>query len=293
MFALLGDIRFDLITYFDGFSSSSGVRFSEHAVINGKPRLQFGGDELDEIRIQLSFHKQFCDPNYELLRLKTAKEAHQAMALVLGNGDHKGVFVLTQLQAVNKQTDAKGGVIAVEANIILREFAGLIDQPKLTLAVKNKLFPVMAKRHSFIRKINVNLKHNSLRATISYANQSRLMLRTTWDSLNFIQSLPSPEAKLNQLSHLQMKFKEMSKTRVKMQSRLPSFSSDTEKFIEVSNEMFTQIQRAQELLFGATKENVGALIDTALIEVGRPYTDFEKISPKVSRLAAEIIVRKN
>lgn len=48
MFALLGDVQFDLITYFDGFESQFGADFAEHALIEGKPRLQFIGDKLDE-----------------------------------------------------------------------------------------------------------------------------------------------------------------------------------------------------------------------------------------------------
>lgn len=56
MFALLGEIQFDLITYFDGFDSQFDADYAEHALIEGKPRLQWIGDKLDEISIQLSFH---------------------------------------------------------------------------------------------------------------------------------------------------------------------------------------------------------------------------------------------
>ena len=40
MFAILGEVEFDLITYFDGFESSFSANFAEHALIDGKPRLQ-------------------------------------------------------------------------------------------------------------------------------------------------------------------------------------------------------------------------------------------------------------
>ncbi len=37
MFAVLGDIEFELITYWDGFEATSGVDYAEHARIGGKP----------------------------------------------------------------------------------------------------------------------------------------------------------------------------------------------------------------------------------------------------------------
>ena len=73
MFALLGDVQFDLITYFDGFESQFGADYAEHPLIEGKPRLQFVGDKLDEIRIQLAFHLHYCDPEAELAKLKDAE----------------------------------------------------------------------------------------------------------------------------------------------------------------------------------------------------------------------------
>ncbi|EQU87532.1 phage tail protein, partial [Escherichia coli] len=51
MFAVLGDIEFELITYWDGFEATFGVDYAEHARIGGKPGLQFVGDRLDEIQI--------------------------------------------------------------------------------------------------------------------------------------------------------------------------------------------------------------------------------------------------
>ena len=55
MFAVLGDIEFELITYWDGFEATFGVDYAEHARIGGKPGLQFVGDRLDEIQITLVF----------------------------------------------------------------------------------------------------------------------------------------------------------------------------------------------------------------------------------------------
>ena len=41
MFAQLGDIQFDLITYFDGISETITYNYAEHERINNKTLLQF------------------------------------------------------------------------------------------------------------------------------------------------------------------------------------------------------------------------------------------------------------
>ncbi|UTH76089.1 phage tail protein [Chromobacterium sp. IIBBL 290-4] len=124
MYAVLGDIEFDLISYFDGLEQRGGSDYAEHGRIGGKPVLQFVGDRLDEIRIDLVLHAAYCDPDGELQRLHAARQQHQALALVLGNGDHKGHFVITELTSTGRQTDRSGNLIAVEAQLSLREFGG-------------------------------------------------------------------------------------------------------------------------------------------------------------------------
>lgn len=124
MFAVLGDIEFELITYWDGFEATFGVDYAEHARIGGKPGLQFVGDRLDEIQITLVFHQHYCVPDVELARLRTAMKAHQALALVFGNGDYRGWFVITDVTATSEQTDSTGNVLAVSATVSLREYTG-------------------------------------------------------------------------------------------------------------------------------------------------------------------------
>ena len=144
MFALLGDIQFDLITYFDGMDAQFGADFAEHPLIEGKPRLQWVGDRLDEFRIDLSFHAWFCQPEAELVRLRQALQAHMAMSFVLGNGDYKGWFVLTDVQAMSRQTDQYGTLTSLEATITLREYVGDKNNPLPPPAVRPKLAPAAA-----------------------------------------------------------------------------------------------------------------------------------------------------
>jgi phage protein U len=141
MFAILGSIEFDLITYFDGLELSYGADYAEHALIGRKPRLQHVGDKLDEIKIDLVFHASYCSPEAELLRLRKAVTAHEPLSFVLGNGDYKGRFVITDITATGRQTDKSGSMIALEAQLSLREYTGEKAKPR-PLAVISALSPL-------------------------------------------------------------------------------------------------------------------------------------------------------
>ncbi|ENO0459419.1 phage tail protein [Salmonella enterica] len=135
MFAVLGDIEFELLVYWDGFDATFGMDYAEHARIEGKPGLQFIGEKLDEVSISLVFHDHYCQPDVELARLRDAMVAHQALALVFGNGDYRGWFVITDIRATSQQTDGLGNVQAVSADLSLREYIGDPKNPLTPPAV--------------------------------------------------------------------------------------------------------------------------------------------------------------
>ena len=122
MYAVLGDVEFELITYFDGMEAQFGMDYAEHALIGGKPRLQLVGEKLDEFRMELVFHASYCDPELELVKLRQAMQAGEARQFVLGNGAYKGWFVITDLTATSRQTDKVGALVSLDATVTLREY---------------------------------------------------------------------------------------------------------------------------------------------------------------------------
>ncbi|ELV2844216.1 phage tail protein [Enterobacter cloacae] len=135
MYAVLGEIEFEVVAYWDAFETTLGVDYASHARIEGKPGVQFIGDKLEKITLQFSFHSQFCQPSTEFNRLRTAMTAHQAMALVFGNGDYRGWFVITDLSASHQHTDPSGNVIAQSGSLTLQEYTGDPKDPLLPPAI--------------------------------------------------------------------------------------------------------------------------------------------------------------
>lgn len=125
MFAVLGPISFRLITYFEGVSNKIGYDYAEHAVIEGKPRLQWIGDDLQEVDIDLLFHVSYCNPEAELAKLRIAGSMHTALPLVYGSGHYVGMFVVKSIKSTTRQTTGSGALVAITARVTLLEYAGL------------------------------------------------------------------------------------------------------------------------------------------------------------------------
>ncbi len=123
MYAQLGDIKFELITYFNKFELTKSFNYAQHDVIEGKPKLQFVGDGLDAVAIGLNFHRKFCQPRDEWQRLNDTARTHEALDFIFGNGEYKGKFVVEELVLVYEQTDSQGEVDSLQAELKLKEWA--------------------------------------------------------------------------------------------------------------------------------------------------------------------------
>lgn len=122
MFAQLGDIRFNLITYFDGLNASSKVDYAEHATIEGKPKLQYIGEGLETINIKLNFHTSFCNPSQELKKLKAAMAEYKPLAFIFGNGEYKGNYVIEEITSEVSQTFKEGTPMGIDVELKLKEW---------------------------------------------------------------------------------------------------------------------------------------------------------------------------
>lgn len=122
MYATLGKIEFELITYWNSMDLEQGVDFAEHALIGRKPRLQCVGEKLATVKVGMKFHFQIADPEAEMTKLQKAMAERKSLKLVMGNGSYKGTFVIETIGIINKMTDKKGTTLACEMTVGLKEF---------------------------------------------------------------------------------------------------------------------------------------------------------------------------
>jgi phage protein U len=123
MFALLGEIPFEVLGSPEMFESSRRFDYAEHRVVEDRPRLQWLAAELESITLTMLFHTSFTDPAAQLAALLIAANDHQARALVLGNGTFRGFFVVESVTTSDIQLGADAAPIAIRVQANLREWA--------------------------------------------------------------------------------------------------------------------------------------------------------------------------
>lgn len=121
MFAQLGEIKFEVINYFESIQSSKQFSYSEHARIGRKPKLQFTGESLEDIPIRIKFHISFCNPEKEIKKLEEMSQKHQILPFIYGNGKYQGKYVITDITKTPVQTDNLGNILSMDAEIRLKE----------------------------------------------------------------------------------------------------------------------------------------------------------------------------
>lgn len=114
MFAMLGDVRFEMLTSFTDFEETHAATFAKHEVLAGRPRLQAMGNDLTAIRFSLRLHWRLGNPDTAYSGMIAAKEAQQALALVFGSGRHLGWWVIESISSRTLIQDGEGRTAARE-----------------------------------------------------------------------------------------------------------------------------------------------------------------------------------
>ncbi len=147
MYAMLGDVRFEVLNSFTSPEAEHAATFAKHDVLQGRPRLQAMGNELTTLRFSLKLHWRLGNPDTAYNGLLAAKESQQAQALVYGSGRFVGWFVIERLTERTLMQDGRGRTAAREVDVELTEFAGDPNNPLPTPAVmqagKNPLLSLL------------------------------------------------------------------------------------------------------------------------------------------------------
>jgi phage protein U len=123
MYAQLGSIQF---TPIKGFSERSGTKetnFAQHALIDGKPKLQRIGTNLATIEIGMFLDASFCNPQAEIDALNSARENGEILPLIMGNGRFDGNFVIQSVSDTSLHEASDGTLLQAEVSVQLLEYA--------------------------------------------------------------------------------------------------------------------------------------------------------------------------
>lgn len=121
MFAILGEVEFEVIGSPESMMSSRRYDYAIHRVVQDRPRLQWLAPDLEVVRFELLLHRSFTNPAADMIVLVAAAEAHQPLPLVFGSGEFRGNFVISELSTLSRQLGANGDPIAISVRIELLE----------------------------------------------------------------------------------------------------------------------------------------------------------------------------
>ena len=133
MFAILGDIPFEITGSPEELISARRYDYAEHRVIEDRPRLQWIGDALETVRLELMLHQSLANPAVNLVLLQQAASSHAAMPLVFGNGEFRGYFVIAEIQTLSRLLSGSGDPLAITVRVTLREWAPDFDPAGLPI----------------------------------------------------------------------------------------------------------------------------------------------------------------
>lgn len=121
MYAQLGNVQFEVLPV-TSLEEKYSYNYAVHPVIEGKPLLQFIGDNLDECTLGIRLHFSFCDPATAFAALKAEADSHRALPFRFNDGSYLGRFVVCEISKTLMQTADSGRPLCIEAQVSLKEW---------------------------------------------------------------------------------------------------------------------------------------------------------------------------
>ncbi len=317
MYAVLGEIEFKVVTFWDGFKSTMGVDYATHARIEGKPGVQFIGDKLDMLALEFSLHSQFCQPTTELNRLREAMLAHKAMALVFGNGDYRGWFVITELTATHRRHTGSLGHCGIAQNgtMSLQEYTGDPKNPLLPPAITTQEPNIEEKASDFPDEVE-SWFDQILNAIEEGMRKAKEMLDELTQSIEDIKkTVAKVKAMIKEAKALKEKCEKIITSLKKtidaietlfkqpmdlqtlaglpkaLSAQIKALLGNMPGIRDCANDASTLVDHAQALFDDITSDIAEATFDKATSLVEQARTTVQQTTPAVSQLAAVTITR--
>ncbi|OOS08086.1 Phage P2 GpU [Moraxella cuniculi DSM 21768] len=191
MYAMLGEIPFEITESFTTLTMTHDAKFAHHEVIQGKPRTQALGLLLAKLKFSLRLHWRLGDVAKSYQVLHQAFVSQDAQALVTGSGQMMGFYTIGRLSVTTTAQNDTGDTLAMDIDVDLTEFIGDPTAPNPTPAIATSdSVPLLS------------LKDDSINAPIDIETASLMADVGAWTrSENLLNGISSKLALLGELSN--------------------------------------------------------------------------------------------
>ncbi|HGA5503368.1 TPA: phage tail protein [Salmonella enterica subsp. enterica serovar Potsdam] len=295
MFALLGNMEFEVLTGPEALDATMGSDFAQQDRTGGKPGLQFTGDRLDEYHLTLMWHQQYCDPVTQWKQLNAARLAHQALAFVTGAGDYLGYFVITDANPSWQLAGDGGQVQAMQVEVTLREFTGDPKNPLKPPAIRGNLPGVSAVACPSLTATGIG---GMVREAVGLARQAQSAMAGVSGVVRVASQLRhNPVVAFSRVPGMIAGLDGVTRP---LEAAFPLLNGLTDSLPEASRLVrassdivsFTSDAAAQlKGLHADRLSNLPAVLDNTASLAGRAAGVFNDASPALSRMASRLLTR--
>lgn len=121
-FCLVGDLELALASTPDKWTEKGSHELTEHKVMNGRPKLQSCGNELNELSLDFVLHAETSDIGKIYNSLWASKEAGEALSIVMGDGEYLGEYCIAEMSFDRKATFPNGTTLCAQVSVTFKEY---------------------------------------------------------------------------------------------------------------------------------------------------------------------------
>lgn len=287
MFAILGEIEFDIVTSPTGLERRGSADWARHNLIQGKPKLEWTGEGLEEISLDISLHVALGDPEARLKQLRDAKADHQPLAFVLGNGNYLGPYVISDISTTVRRTAAAGGLWAATVQVSLIEYTGQFTRPParsgLLDAAGNLIAPLSQNAASARPSLTQQL--------IGNARTAGNVLRAGVDLFRDVRNGGSPASVLSQVPQL-LQVTSQALAPLQGMTSVAGLLQDGAPLAAAGSAALGDVQTAISSLSPVSLESVLTQVDYASEKVTSAAGHLDEISQPLLDKAVAVITRR-
>jgi len=291
MWAILGEIEFEVIGSPSGAEQRFSATFVEHERISGKPLVEAVGGELEEINWTILLHERLHDVDARLRAIRMATAKQEPLALVMGDGTYLGPWLIVEGVLITKKTTASGRIISAELQITLREYTGefVAPTPRPGLAdIAANASPTTPVQPGLMTRTEQTLTH--AQALASAARQAENVIRNASQTLSRARGM-SAAAAIAQVPGILGSLGQAARSVSTMQE-LGGRVSEAASVTQLGVNLALQLQTMQTRLTNPQPSTIiGQMADASQVAVGA-LQQFDQARGALLSLTADVAMRR-
>jgi len=287
MFAVLGNIEFEILNSPTGLERRDSADWARHTLIQGKPKLEWTGEGLEEISMEISLHVALGDPEARLQELRDAKAKHQPLAFVLGSGNYLGPYVLSDISTTVRRTNATGGLWAAAVQVSLIEYTGQFSPPP----ARSGLLDAAGNLIAPLSQTAASASPSPTQQMIGNARSAGNVLRAGVDLYQSVRNGGNPATVLGQVPQL-LSVTSQAIAPLQGMVGVAGLLKDGASLATAGSGALSDVQMAISSLSPASVESVLTQVDYATEKVTHAASRLDGVGSQLLDLAVSVVTRR-